>query len=63
VLVNGRVVVQTGKVLNIDEEEIGNRLAEAASRPRSAKEEAIVQAMEIVKARGKAYYEGLRGKS
>ena len=58
VLVNGRVVVKSGKVLTIDEEEIGSRLAEAASRPRSAKEESIMQAMDTVKARVKAYYEG-----
>ena len=58
VLVNGRVVVKAGKVLTIDEEAVGKRLAEASSRPRSAQEEAIVQAMDTLKARVKAYYEG-----
>ena len=58
VLVNGRVVVKAGKVLTIDEEAVGKRLAEAASRPRSPKEEAMIQAMGTLKERVKAYYEG-----
>ena len=58
VLVNGRVVVKAGKVLTLDEEVVGKRLAEAASRPRSAKEKALVQAMDTLKNRVKAYYEG-----
>jgi hypothetical protein len=58
VLVNGRVVVKAGRVLTIDETAVGSRLAEAASRPRSAKEEAMVQAMAALKARAKVYYEG-----
>jgi hypothetical protein len=58
VLVNGRVVVQAGRLLTIDEEAVGRRLAEAASRPRSAKEETIIKAMDTLKERVKAYYEG-----
>ena len=58
VLVNGRVVVKAGRVSTIDEEAVGSRLAEAAARPRSAKEEAMVQAMDTLKARVKTYYDG-----
>jgi len=58
VLVNGRVVVKAGRVLTIDEEAVGRCLAEAASRPRSTKEEAMVQAMATLKARVKTYYDG-----
>ena len=58
VLVNGRVVVKEGKVLTIDEEAVGRRLAEAASRPRTAQEEAMNQAMDTLKARVKTDYEG-----
>ena len=58
VLVNGRVVVKEGRVLTIDEEAVGRRLAEAASHPRSEKEQAMVQTMDILKARVKTYYEG-----
>jgi cytosine/adenosine deaminase-related metal-dependent hydrolase len=58
VLVNGHVVVQAGRVLTIDEDAVGRRLAEAASRPRSAKEEAIIKAMDTLKEHVKTYYEG-----
>ena len=58
VLVNGRVVVKAGRVSTIDEEAVGSRLAEAAARPRSAKEEAMVRAMDTLKARVKTYYDG-----
>ena len=58
VLVNGRVVVKAGRVLTIDETAVGSRLAKAASRPRTAKEEAMAQAMDTLKARVKTYYDG-----
>jgi cytosine/adenosine deaminase-related metal-dependent hydrolase len=58
VLVNGRIVVKEGRVLTIDEEAVCQRLAEAASRPRTAKEEAMVQAMDTLKAHVKTYYKG-----
>ena len=50
--------MKAGRVLTIDEEAVGSRLAEAAARPRSAKEEAMGRAMDTLKARVKAYYEG-----
>jgi len=58
VMVNGRVVVKSGKLLTMDEEAIAGRLAEAASRPRSEKENALSQAMDELKHNVIRYYEG-----
>jgi cytosine/adenosine deaminase-related metal-dependent hydrolase len=58
VLVNGRVAVKEGRVLTIDEEAVCQRLAEAASQPRTEKEEAMLRAMDTLKAHVKNYYEG-----
>jgi len=58
VMVNGRIVVQGGKLLTIDEEAIAGRLAEAASRPRTEKEKVLVQAMDELKHHVIRYYEG-----
>ena len=58
VMVNGRIVVQAGKLLTLDEEAIAGRLAEAASRPRTEKEKALVQAMDELKHHAIRYYEG-----
>ena len=58
VMVNGRVVVEKGKVLTLDEEGIGRRLAEAASRPRSDKEIALVSMMDELKKHVIEYYRG-----
>ena len=58
VLVNGRVVVKEGRVLTIDEEAVCQRLAEAASRPKTEKEEAMARAMDTLKAGVKKYYQG-----
>jgi 5-methylthioadenosine/S-adenosylhomocysteine deaminase len=58
VMVNGRVVVEKGKVLTLDEQAIGRRLAEAASRPRSEKEIALVNMMDELKKHVIAYYRG-----
>ena len=55
-MVNGRIVVQEGRVLTLDEETIGGRLAEAASRPRTEKEEARVRAMGELKTHVTDYY-------
>ena len=56
VMVNGRIVVQEGQLLTVDEEAIGARLAEAVSRPRTEKEKALVQAMDELKAHVIKYY-------
>jgi len=58
VMVNGRVVVEEGKVLTIDEDTVSARLAEAASRPRTEKEKALVQVMDELKQHVIQYYEG-----
>lgn len=58
VMVNGRVVVEKGKVLTLDEESTGRRLAEAASRPRSDKEIALASMMGELKKHVIAYYRG-----
>ena len=56
VLVNGKVVVKGGCVTTIDEGAIGKSLAEAASRPRTDQEKALMQAMDTLKAQVKKYY-------
>ena len=58
VMVNGKVVVKAGKVLIIDEGAVGERLAEAASRPRSDQEKALAKAMDTLKEQVKKYYDG-----
>jgi len=58
VIVNGRVVVEKGKVLTLDEAEIGRRLAETASRPRSDKEITLVSTMDELKKHVIDYYRG-----
>ena len=62
VMVNGRIVVQEGQLLTLAEEAIGARLAEAASRPRTEKEKALVQAMDELKAHVVRYYKDWPGK-
>jgi hypothetical protein len=56
VIVNGQIVVESGRLLTLDEEEIGARLAKAASRPRSGVEKEKVQAMDELKAQVMDYY-------
>ena len=58
VMVNGHIVVQGGKLLTIDEETTAERLVEVASRPRTEKEKALVQATDEVKHHVIRYYEG-----
>jgi len=58
VMVNGRVVVENGRLLTLDEDAIGSRLAAAASRPRSDKQNDVVRAMDEVKAHVVQYFRG-----
>jgi cytosine/adenosine deaminase-related metal-dependent hydrolase len=58
VMVNGRVVVQKGQLLTLDEQAIGDRLKKAASRPRTEKEKALVQALNELKTHVIQYYKG-----
>ena len=58
VLVGGRKVVEQGRVLTMDEDEIGSRLARAASRPRTEGEKSLIAAMDELKPYVKAYYRG-----
>jgi len=58
VMVDGRIVVQNGKLLKVDEDGIGSRLAEAASRPRTEKEQALMQTMDELKKYIVQYYKG-----
>jgi len=58
VMVNGRIVVQEGQLLTVDEEAIGAQLAEAASRPRAVNERALVHAMDELRAHVVKYYQG-----
>ncbi|MFH1125134.1 MAG: amidohydrolase family protein [Pseudomonadota bacterium] len=58
VMVNGRIVVEGRKILTVDEDAIAARLAEAASRPRTEREKALVQAMDELKRHVIRYYEG-----
>ena len=62
VIVDGKVVVESGKILTIDEQSIASRLAEASSRPRSEQEEALSKAMNGLKPYIINYYKGWQGK-
>jgi 5-methylthioadenosine/S-adenosylhomocysteine deaminase len=58
VIVNGRVVVQAGRLLTLDEEAVGARLAEAASRPRTEREAELVRMMDKLRRHVVRYYKG-----
>jgi cytosine/adenosine deaminase-related metal-dependent hydrolase len=57
VIVNGQIVVEAGRLLTLDEEAIGERLASAASRPRTETEKGKVQAMDELKTQVMRYYQ------
>jgi len=58
VMVDGRIVVEEGRVLTVDEEVVGNRLAEAASRPKTKSEEDLAHVLDELKKYVIQYYQG-----
>jgi 5-methylthioadenosine/S-adenosylhomocysteine deaminase len=58
VIVDGRVVVEKGRLLTLDEKELGRRLAEAASRPRTEKEKELAEAVDELRRQVVRYYQG-----
>jgi cytosine/adenosine deaminase-related metal-dependent hydrolase len=58
VMVGGRVVVRGGKLLTLDQEEIGQRLASASARPRTEAEEAMLGGLDLLQEKVIDYYRG-----
>ena len=55
---DGRIVVEGGKVKTVDVTKIGQRLAEASARPRTEQEEAMLQGLDTVQQHAIRYYQG-----
>jgi 5-methylthioadenosine/S-adenosylhomocysteine deaminase len=58
VMVNGRVVVEKGKLLSVDENAVVARLARAAAQPPTEKEKAFAQAIAELKRHVTRFYQG-----
>jgi len=61
VMVNGRVVVEKGKLLSVDENAVVARLARAAAQPPTEKEKAFAQAIAELKRHVTRFYQGWTG--
>ncbi|MCX5912820.1 MAG: amidohydrolase family protein, partial [Deltaproteobacteria bacterium] len=57
VMVGGRIVVEEGRVLTMDEEDLGKKLTDAASRPRNEEEKALSRAVDELRAQVVRYYQ------
>ena len=58
VVVGGKIAVENGRVLAVDEEGVGKKLAAAAFRPRNEEEKALSRAVDELKAKVVRYYNG-----
>jgi hypothetical protein len=58
VVVHGKVVMEKGQILGVDESKIANRLAEAASRQRSADEVTYKQAINVLRSEVVKFFQG-----
>lgn len=63
VMVDGKIVVRDGRVLTVDEAAIAARLRDAAARPRTEAQLALVRTMDALKAQVKTHYAGWTGKA
>jgi cytosine/adenosine deaminase-related metal-dependent hydrolase len=58
VFVDGQKVVEQGRLLTLDLEAIGARLAEAASQPRTDQQKALIDGMNLIQKHAIEYYRG-----
>jgi len=58
VIVDGKIVVENGRVLTVAEEDLGKKLREAASRPRAEREKALNRAVDELREQAVKYYRG-----
>ena len=58
VMIGGKIAVENGRVLTVDEERVGKKLAYAASRPRTDEEKALSRAVDELRAQVVRYYRG-----
>jgi len=56
VMVGGKIVVENGRVLTVDEEGLGKKLADAASRPRTEREKVLDRAVNELRWQVVNYY-------
>jgi cytosine/adenosine deaminase-related metal-dependent hydrolase len=58
VMIGGKIAVENGRVLTVDEERVAKKLAYAASRPRGEEEKALSRAVDELRAQVVRYYRG-----
>ena len=57
-MVDGKIAVENGRILTVDEKGVEKKLAEAAFRPRNEEEKALSQAVDELRAKVVRYYQG-----